>query len=114
MIVPADLALNGLNDCGCCEGISASTPAQVFNRPGLSAIAYRTGVHSQFKETMLSRLSASHQAALKGLNTRDDNDFSIALLDAFVTLADVLTFYQERIANELYLRTANERLSILE
>ncbi len=29
-------------------------------------------------------------------------------------LADVLTFYQERIANEGYLRTATERRSILE
>jgi hypothetical protein len=27
---------------------------------------------------------------------------------------DILTFYQERIANESYLRTATERLSILE
>ena len=38
----------------------------------------------------------------------------IALLDAWATVADVLTFYQERIANEGYLRTATERLSILE
>ena len=45
---------------------------------------------------------------------RDDDDFSIALLDAWATVADVLTFYQERIANEAYLRTATERLSVLE
>ena len=30
------------------------------------------------------------------------------------SLGDVLTFYQERIANESYLRTATERLSVLE
>src|SRR5262249_53426727 len=36
------------------------------------------------------------------------------LLDAWAVVADVLTFYQERIANELYLRTATERGSILE
>ena len=29
-----------------------------------------------------------------------DDDFAIALLDAWATVADVLTFYQERIANE--------------
>src|SRR5262249_38115846 len=34
--------------------------------------------------------------------------------DAWATVADVLTFYQERIANESYLRTATERLSALE
>jgi hypothetical protein len=114
MSTALDRTLRNLNDCGCCEGISAETPSPVFNRPGLSVIAYRTGTHAQFKETMLARLSASHQAALQGLNTRDDHDFSIALLDAWATTADVLTFYQERIANESYLRTATERLSVLE
>jgi len=109
-----DSTLRNLNDCGCCEGIEASTPAPVLNRPGLSAIAYRVGTHAQFKETMLARLSASHQAALRGLNTRDDDDLSVALLDAWATVCDVLTFYQERIANENYLRTATERLSVLE
>jgi len=114
MSISLDPTLRNLNDCGCCEGISAETPARVFNRPGLSAIAYRIGVHAQFKETMLERLSASHEAALRGLNTRADDDFSIALLDAWATVADVLTFYQERVAHENYLRTATERMSVLE
>ena len=52
-------------------------------------------------------------AALRSLTTRDPDDFTIALLDGWATLADVLTFYQERIANELWLRTATERDSIL-
>lgn len=103
-----------LNDCGCCEGTSIETPAPRVNRPGLSAIAYRVGTHSQFKETLLARLTASAQPALKGLTARDDDDFSIALLDAWATVGDVLSFYQERIANEAYLRTATERLSVLE
>jgi hypothetical protein len=103
-----------LNDCGCCEGISVETPSAVSNRPGLSAIAYRVGTHAQFKETLLARLSGSNQPALRSLTTRDDDDFSIALLDAWATVGDVLTFYQERIANEAYLRTATERLSVLE
>ena len=51
---------------------------------------------------------------LKQLATRDTGDPSIALLDAWAVVADVLTFYQERIANEGYLRTATERRSILE
>jgi len=103
-----------LNDCGCCEGISAETPLAIENRPGLSAIAYRVGTHSQFKESLQARLSASGQPALAGFTTRDSDDFSIALLDAWATVGDVLTFYQERIANEAYLRTATERLSVLE
>ena len=35
-------------------------------------------------------------------------------MDAWATIDDVLTFYQERIANEGFLRTATERRSILE
>jgi predicted phage baseplate assembly protein len=103
-----------LNDCGCCAGVSAETPFQISNRPGLTAIAYRVGTHSKFKETLQGRLSGSHQPVLSGFTTRDNDDFSIALFDAWATVGDVLTFYQERIANEAYLRTATERLSVLE
>lgn len=103
-----------LNDCGCCEGISAETPAEIYNRPGLSAIAYRVGTYAHFRESLHARLSGSSKPALSRLTTRDDDDFSIALLDAWSTVGDVLTFYQERIANEAYLRTATERLSVLE
>ena len=107
--------MNGKPDiCGCCEGLTAQTPTPVANRPGLSAIAYRIGAHSQFKQSMLAALSDITRPALQGLKTRDDDDFSIALLDATATMADVLTFYQERIANESYLRTATERRSLLE
>jgi hypothetical protein len=103
-----------LSDCGCCKGISAETPVELQNRPGLSAIAYRVGTHSTFRETLHARLSGSGQPALNGLTTRDNNDFSIALLDAWAMVGDVLTFYTERVANEAYLRTATERLSVLE
>ncbi|HKP03820.1 MAG TPA: putative baseplate assembly protein [Chthoniobacterales bacterium] len=108
--------MNGgaLTDCGCCEGLTAETPALVENRAGLSAIAYRCGTHAQFKQSMLAALSSSSRPALRALGTREDDDFSIALLDAWAAVSDVLTFYQERIANESYLRTATERLSLLQ
>lgn len=109
-----DPSLRGLNDCGCCEGTAVQTPVEVYNRPGLSAIAYRVGTHAQFKQSLLARLSASNHPALRGLTTREDSDFAIAFLDACAIGADVLTFYSERISNEVYLRTATERLSLLE
>ncbi len=110
-----DPTLRELNDCGCCEGLAVRTPVAVHNRPGLSAIAYRVGTHAEFKQTLVARLDDPNAAPpLKGLTTRDDSDFTIALLDAWATVSDVLTFYQERIANESYLRTATERLSVLE
>lgn len=100
--------------CGCCEGIERLTPIAIANRPGLDALVYRVGTHASFLETMLARLSASDFPELRGLTIRTADDPSIALLDAWATVADVLTFYQERIANEGYLRTAIERRSILE
>ncbi len=106
--------MNTLNNCGCCEGLSVQIPVEQINRSGKDAITYRVGTHAQFKQSLLASLSSVDFPALQDLKTRDDDDFSIALLDAWATLADVLTFYQERIANESYLRTATERVSILE
>ena len=101
-----------LNTCGCCEGVKPLTPASVENLPGLSALAYRVGTHGSFKTTMLSSLSAEPE--LRALATREDDDPAIALCDAWAVTLDVLSFYQERIANEGFLRTATERRSVLE
>lgn len=100
--------------CGCCEGTTLSTLQPVKNRPGLSAIDYRVGDHGRFKASMLARLASSAYPALRGLGTRDDDDFSIALIDSWATVCDVLSFYQERHANEAFIQTALEQLSITE
>jgi predicted phage baseplate assembly protein len=111
---------NQLDTCGCCEA-DAPRP-EIFNRPGLSALAYRIGTHPSFLRRMLARLptqtvsdsQSSNARPLAALTARNGDDPSIALLDAWATVADALTFYQERIANEGYLRTATERRSVLE
>ncbi|MBN9559408.1 MAG: putative baseplate assembly protein [Alphaproteobacteria bacterium] len=100
--------------CFCCEGVTRETPAVIWNRPGLSQISYRAGRHASFKASLLASLSDPSFAALGPLTTRDDGDFSIALLDAFAVSADILTFYQERLANESYLRTAVQQRSVFE
>ncbi|WP_375448805.1 putative baseplate assembly protein [uncultured Nostoc sp.] len=100
--------------CGCCEGVEILTPKLLANQPGLYTLAYRVGTHASFLETMKARLGDSKFPPLRNLKTRDPNDPSLALLDAWATVADVLTFYQERIANEGYLRTAVERRSVVE
>ncbi len=114
--------------CGCCAGLEVVTPEPEANRPGLSALAYRAGTYATFLESMLARISSisldvpvsdgsgklqrifplnglvlsggKFERVSAGLSTRELNDPSIALLDAWATVADVLTFYQERIANE--------------
>jgi hypothetical protein len=108
------MSIQNSDNCGCCEGLSVETPVEVYNRPGLSAISYRVGDHTSFKESLLARLSNSGLPALRELTTRSDDDFTIALLDAWATVSDVLSFYQERIANESYLGTATEQFSILQ
>ncbi len=116
--------------CGCCEG---EAPAPVlYNRPGLASLAYRIRTYGDALEAMRSTLARPYLNVLtgrldaegrreaerielaQGLTTRADDDPAQALLDAWAVAVDVLTFYQERIANEGYLRTATERRSILE
>ncbi|MHB8595725.1 MAG: putative baseplate assembly protein [Ktedonobacteraceae bacterium] len=122
-----------IDTCGCCEGIEQITPVTIYNRPGLDALLYRVGTHATFFETMLARLSSLSIPLselgpllppgadgtplvypLQSLTTRDLSDPAIALLDACAIVGDVFTFYQERLANEGYLRTATLRRSVLE
>jgi hypothetical protein len=100
------------NRCDCCTGVKSLTPVAVLNAPGQTALAYRVGTHGRFLQTQLAALAG--QPALAGLSTREPSDPAIALIDAWSAVLDVLGFYQERIANENYLRTATERRSVLE
>jgi hypothetical protein len=104
--------------CGCRSCTAAAAQSGVYNRPGLSLLSYRVGTYDSFFATMKGRLSSTDfgfppaTPPLRALKTRDQDDPAIAMLDAWAVLADILTFYQERIANEGYLRTATERQSI--
>lgn len=93
------------------EPESYATP--VGNRPGLPALAYLVGTHQQFLDVMLARLSQLDAGRLAALTTREPDDPAIALFDAWAVVGDVLTFYQERIANEGFLRTATEHESLV-
>lgn len=119
-------------NCGCCSGIKRQTPLSLANRPGLDALRYRVGTHASFLASMKASLAGhfllpagedqaeaqeTRQAKdrpLRGLTTRSPGDPAIAFLDAWAVVGDVLTFYQERIVNEGYLRTATERRSLFE
>lgn len=96
-------------------------PQPYYNRPGLPALNYRLGTYTAIRQRLLSQLTRSipspdqpQGVSLRRLTTRDQDDPAIALLDAVSVLADVLYFYQERIANEGYLMTATELKSVLE
>lgn len=107
----------GSESCGGCQGIDTATPKLIDNRGGLSAVDYRIGRHGDWRSSLTAGLSQGGTpglAPLSALLTRDAQDFTIGLIDAFSCVADVLTFYQERIANESWLRTATERVSLQE
>ena len=108
-----------------CEGPELG-PWTPENRPALPSLAYRLSTYGTFLRRMIARLpdvrfeidipggGSREVTPLLKLTTRDPDDPTLALLDAWAVVADVLTFYQERIANEGYLRTATERRSVLE
>jgi hypothetical protein len=100
--------------CACCSEVSARTPRSIGNRPGLSAIEYRVGTHPDFLGSMVAGLTSAGRPALSALTTRETDDLSMALLDSWAIVADVLSFYVERLANESYLRTARDRISLQE
>ena len=100
--------------CGCCAGLGIETPQLITNRPALSSIAYRVGTYSTFNASMLAALSDPAFPSLALLRTRDSSDFSVALIDSWALALDILTFYQERFANEAFLRTAVDPRSVFE
>jgi len=100
--------------CDCCTGTAQETPEFIGNRSALSSIAYRVGRYATFNASMLASLSESAFTPLGLLRTRDPADFSIALLDSWAVTLDILTFYQERFANEAFLRTAVDQRSVFE
>lgn len=59
-------------------------------------------------------ITVEPQMALPSLMTRANDDLVISTIESWAMLCDIITFYQERIANEGYLRTANERNSVLQ
>ena len=74
----------------------------------------RRATYASFRASQLARLSAAENVALRRLKSRETDDFSIALIDAWSCVCDVLSFYQERNANEAFLGTAVERRSMVE
>jgi hypothetical protein len=85
-------------------------PRKLDNRPGLSHLDFRIGTYADIREALLRNLDKT--PTLSQWTHRGADDPGIALLEGASILGDILTFYQERYANEAYLRTAEWRESI--
>jgi hypothetical protein len=98
-------------------------PRRPNNKAGLSQIAYRIMTQPEAFDRMLWRLprkalpdpkTGDLGYPLAALRTRDLEDPTISLIDAYAMACDVLAFYSERVANEGYIGTATQRRSVLE
>ncbi|SOD88999.1 putative baseplate assembly protein [Streptomyces sp. Ag109_G2-15] len=99
---------------GACGGHDERlAPAPLHNPPGRTALDYRVGEYGSFLAALLDRLASPAYPALAGLTVRTPDDPAVGLLDATAVLGDLLTFHSERIADEAYIRTANEHRSLV-
>ena len=80
------------------------SPSPICPASPPSPIAPAPGPCSRSRCLRVSRAPTTPRSP--SLKTRDNDDFTIAFLDATSVVLDILTFYQERLANESYLRTA--------
>jgi hypothetical protein len=78
-------------------------PRAVTNPPGQPSISYRVDDFTGFRRALLRPLDG--ETAL-GLWRPTPGDLGLQVLEWWAYLGDILTFYNERIANETYLRTA--------
>jgi hypothetical protein len=79
------------------------------NPPGLAQISYRADDFAGFRRALLRPLPGEQAI---GVWRPAPGDLGLQVLDWWAYLGDVLAFYNERIANESYLRTAIRQTSI--
>jgi hypothetical protein len=97
------------NTANCpCEAFNF--PEVISNPPGLSTILYRAGDFSSFREAMLRALPG--EVELVNWKPTTTSDLALQMIEWWAYLADILTFYNQRIANQDYLRTADLSASV--
>jgi predicted phage baseplate assembly protein len=86
-----------------CEALNH--PRSVSNPPGRSSLVYRVGDYVSFRKALL--ISRPGEVELANWRPGAKGDLALQMMEWFAYLADILTFYNERIANQDYLRTAD-------
>jgi hypothetical protein len=89
-------------------------PRVIFNPPGLHAISYRVGDYTTFRHALLqARPGEAELTRTDGTRIVQiwrpgaSGDLAVQMVEWWAYLADVLTFYSERVASQAYLRTAD-------
>jgi hypothetical protein len=92
-------------------------PRVITNPPGLDVILYRSGDYASFRHALLLPLPDETVLSQPGgpdtgfgftplWRPGAQGDLALQMVEWWAYLADVLTFYNERVATESYLRTA--------
>ncbi|MBL8932561.1 MAG: putative baseplate assembly protein [Kineosporiaceae bacterium] len=85
------------------------------NPPGQPALQRAIAGHTDSLARMRDRLAdPGHELTLRSLARAEPGEPAVALLDAWAVVADTVSFYSERIANEAFLRTAVRLPSVRE
>jgi hypothetical protein len=104
----------------CCSGNDPACPCGAFqhpwviaNVPGLSALSVRSGDYVAYRHALLQTLDDENELSQRVGNTTTllwrptaEGDLALQMIEWWAYLSDILTFYNERVANESYLRTA--------
>jgi hypothetical protein len=90
-----------------CDG---HTPAVPTNPPQQSHINFRFGAYAEFRRAVLAPVAG--EQSLSAWRTQGQGDLAVMMAEWFAYLGDILTFYDERIANQAYLRTADLDASV--
>ena len=80
-------------------------PRAPANLPQQDSIAFRFGDYAQFRRAMLE--PHEDETSIAAWRTQGRGDLAVMMMEWFAYLGDIITFYDERIANESYLRTAD-------
>lgn len=100
-----------MKDTPICPCENFEHPQVISNPPGRDTIAYRVGDYTTFRHALLLPLKDTQgqpqETELQNWNPSATGDLALQLVEWWAYLADILTFYNERIANQSYLRTAD-------
>lgn len=83
--------------------------ATINLRENRQVIDYLARDYNSFRKALIDLIPAK----LPEWTDRSEADFGIVLIELFAYMADILSYYQDRIANEAFLATAQERRSVI-
>jgi len=90
--------------------MASPEPATLITLRRQPVIDYVTKDYDGFRQGMLNQIPL----LLPNWTDRSETDFGVVLIELFAYAADILSYYQDRVANEAYLSTATQRRSVVE